>query len=308
MSVKTARRDLEALAIAGIPVYSQAGQGRRLVADRRRPHRPQRADRGRGPHAVPGRRAVVDGDAGGQGGAAQARPGAARDVPRRRRGGGVGRRARPGRLGRHDGAPAAATSTTLQQAVVDGRPGPPRLRRPHAHARPSAWSTRWASSRRARSGTSSPTPTTGCARSALNRVRSVELTDDPVVRPPDFDLAETWRSVVETIEERRTAAKAVVRDRSGGWLSGCAAQFASSFTGARRGPTTAASTSRSARRRLERIAEQLAGWGAAARGRRAPTRSATDLARIGRELVDPLRGDGLSPRSRAHSPRRPAAI
>ena len=95
-------------------------QGRRLVAARRRPHRPQRAHRGRGPHAVHGRRPVVGGHARGQGRAAQARPGAARDVPRRRRGGRVGRRARPGRLGRHRRRPGRPTSTCCSRPSSTG--------------------------------------------------------------------------------------------------------------------------------------------------------------------------------------------
>ena len=48
----------------------------------------------------------------------------------------------------------------------------------------------------------------------VNRVRSVELTDEPVERPVDFDLAETWRVVVEDVEQRRSAgslATAIVR-------------------------------------------------------------------------------------------------
>ena len=51
VSVATARRDLEALSTAGIPVYPQPG-GAGLVAARRRPHRPERAHRRRGPGAV----------------------------------------------------------------------------------------------------------------------------------------------------------------------------------------------------------------------------------------------------------------
>ncbi len=46
VSVKTARRDLEALAIAGIPVYSQPGRNGGWQLHRRRPHGPQRAHRG----------------------------------------------------------------------------------------------------------------------------------------------------------------------------------------------------------------------------------------------------------------------
>jgi predicted DNA-binding transcriptional regulator YafY len=49
----------------------------------------------------------------------------------------------------------------------------------------------------------------------VNRVRSVELTGDPVERPAGFDLATAWQSVVEQVEERRSEAQsgatAVVR-------------------------------------------------------------------------------------------------
>jgi predicted DNA-binding transcriptional regulator YafY len=38
------------------------------------------------------------------------------------------------------------------------------------------------------------------------RVRSVERTDRPVERPPGFDLAETWAEVVAEMDQRRTAS------------------------------------------------------------------------------------------------------
>jgi len=38
------------------------------------------------------------------------------------------------------------------------------------------------------------------------RVRAVELTDQPAVRPPGFDLATAWQEVVDTMESRRTHA------------------------------------------------------------------------------------------------------
>jgi predicted DNA-binding transcriptional regulator YafY len=54
----------------------------------------------------------------------------------------------------------------------------------------------------------------------VDRVRSVTMTDDAVVRPPGFDLAEHWRSVVETVDERR--APFIIRARivrhAVGWL------------------------------------------------------------------------------------------
>jgi predicted DNA-binding transcriptional regulator YafY len=38
----------------------------------------------------------------------------------------------------------------------------------------------------------------------LNRVTSVDPTGEPVVRPPDFDLAEHWRGIVARVDELRS--------------------------------------------------------------------------------------------------------
>ena len=45
----------------------------------------------------------------------------------------------------------------------------------------------------------------------LSRVRSVVVTDDPVDRPEGFDLATTWKSVVEAVDERRGEGRVVAR-------------------------------------------------------------------------------------------------
>jgi predicted DNA-binding transcriptional regulator YafY len=45
----------------------------------------------------------------------------------------------------------------------------------------------------------------------VSRVRSAVPTGEPVVRPDGFDLAETWRSIVDTIDERRVPFRAMVR-------------------------------------------------------------------------------------------------
>jgi hypothetical protein len=34
-------------------------------------------------------------------------------------------------------------------------------------------------------------------------VQSVELTGEPAVRPPDFDLSRAWEEIVSTLDERR---------------------------------------------------------------------------------------------------------
>ncbi len=54
----------------------------------------------------------------------------------------------------------------------------------------------------------------------LSRVRSVVVTEDPVDRPDHFDLEQTWSSVVEEIDERRAGyrAFALAEAESIGWL------------------------------------------------------------------------------------------
>jgi predicted DNA-binding transcriptional regulator YafY len=54
----------------------------------------------------------------------------------------------------------------------------------------------------------------------VNRVRGVTLTDDPVIRPEGFDLAATWRAVMETLETKRASYRVVVRAQRPaiGWL------------------------------------------------------------------------------------------
>ncbi len=42
----------------------------------------------------------------------------------------------------------------------------------------------------------------------VDRATSVELTDDPVVRPDGFDLAAAWQRIVEGIDERRAPVRA----------------------------------------------------------------------------------------------------
>lgn len=38
----------------------------------------------------------------------------------------------------------------------------------------------------------------------IDRVSSVDRTDDPVHRPADFDLAESWREIADEVDRRRT--------------------------------------------------------------------------------------------------------
>jgi predicted DNA-binding transcriptional regulator YafY len=52
------------------------------------------------------------------------------------------------------------------------------------------------------------------------RVQSVGLTDEPAVRPPDFDLGETWKEIAADIDELRGSAvvRARVDPQALGWL------------------------------------------------------------------------------------------
>ncbi|MFE4057210.1 helix-turn-helix transcriptional regulator [Streptomyces sp. NPDC059096] len=184
VSERTARRDLEALATAGIPVYPQRGRGggwalvggartdpvgltvgeiRELflvpgvpgVADA--PGVPSVPDEGATPHLRALERAVVDGS---QVRLGYERPGGAADE----------RIVHPLGLATKAGVRYLVASTGAA-----GGPGALRIFR-------------------------------------LSRVTSVEPTGDPAVRPEGFDLAVAWRSLASTAEERTRAA--TVRGRA----------------------------------------------------------------------------------------------
>jgi len=280
VSVKTARRDLLALAMAGIPVYSQAGKGGgwSLIGGARTDLSGLTAAEARTLFMVAGPSSTATPEA----------KAALRKLVQ----------ALPETF-RAD-AEAAASAVVLDPAGWGGStaPRPPHLadlQRSVVEGR----QVRLGYADRTRSETERVIHPLGLVEKnmvwyliadtakglrtfRLNRVRSVVVTDDPVVRPPDFDLAETWRSVVETIEERRTVAKAVVRvDRR--LAPGLRAQFASSFTVLGETGDGRLDVEIGAPK-LERIAEQLAGWGALLEVV-SPDEVCAELARIGRELV-----------------------
>lgn len=116
----------------------------------------------------------------------------------------------------------------------------------------------------------------------VDRVRGVHVTDAPATRPVDFDLDAAWRAITDEVQERRTSVRATVRiaaDRLP-WLRG---QFGSDLgdaTDVGNGlvdvPVGAA--------RAEQLAEQLAGWG---RGIEVidPPEVREHLSRLGAELT-----------------------
>jgi len=220
VSERTARRDLEALAMAGIPVYSQQGRngGWSLLGGARTDLSGLTAAEARTLFMVAGP-------------SAQATPqikSALRKLVR----------ALPEPFRAEAEAAAAAVVLDpahwdrtqlpppphldeLQRAVVDGvqvrlryagrdRPESERIVHPLGLvSKASVWYLV--------AGTDA-----GMRTFRVSRVREVARTEDPVERPEGFDLAETWRSIVGTIDELRAGFRATVLadPEAAGWLRG----------------------------------------------------------------------------------------
>jgi predicted DNA-binding transcriptional regulator YafY len=214
VSVKTARRDLEALAVAGIPVYSQPGRngGWQLLGGARTDLSGLTAAEARTLFMIAGPSSTATPEA----------KAALRKLVQ----------ALPETF-RAD-AEAAASAVVLDPARWGGTPPP---RPPHLDALQRAVldgvQVRLGYADRRRSRTERVVHPLGLVEKdgvwylvadtangmrtfRVNRVRSVEPTGEPVERPAGFDLARTWESVVATIEEQRTSARAVVRTPSWG--------------------------------------------------------------------------------------------
>ena len=116
----------------------------------------------------------------------------------------------------------------------------------------------------------------------VDRIAGAEVLADAAPRPADFDLADAWAEVVEQIERRRSLVAAtvtiptsllpVLRDHFGRHLEVTGAK------GRRTIARVAAHTHRS-------IAEQLAGWGTTV-DVLGPNAVKDELARIGHELAE----------------------
>jgi predicted DNA-binding transcriptional regulator YafY len=220
VSERTARRDLEALAMAGIPVYSQQGRngGWSLLGGARTDLSGLTAAEARTLFMVAGP-------------SAQATPqikSALRKLVR----------ALPEPFRAEAEAAAAAVVLDpahwdrtqlpppphldeLQRAVVDGvqvrlryagrdRPESERIVHPLGLvSKASVWYLV--------AGTDA-----GMRTFRVSRVREVTRTEDPVERPEGFDLAETWKAIVGTIDELRAGFRATVLAdaEAAGWLRG----------------------------------------------------------------------------------------
>ena len=120
----------------------------------------------------------------------------------------------------------------------------------------------------------------------MDRVASVEVTAQPANRPEGFDLAREWQRVVSYVEERRARVRAtvlvrrrhlwVLRDHFGTYLD-VIGDAPAAGDEERIEVTLAAHTARS-------LAEQLAGWGSMIEVT-GPEDVRRELARIGAELT-----------------------
>ncbi|WP_116202233.1 helix-turn-helix transcriptional regulator [Amycolatopsis circi] len=274
ISVATARRDLEALSAAGIPVYPQPGRGGgwSLVGGARTDLSGLTAAESQalflmlGPAASGGaelssalRKLVralpatfrADAEA------------AARAVV-----------SDPAGWGEQDREPPALVQS-LQQAVVQRRKvrfdysGKARLIDPYGLAdKDGVWYL------------IAGTPA-GQRTFRVDRISAAETTDLPSERPDDFDLREQWARVVEEMEQRRSLVSATVLVDAR-YLSVLRSHFARhcEVIGEQDGRVQVKVAAHWARS----IAEQLAGWGAMVEVVE-PESVRVELARIGRELT-----------------------
>ncbi len=220
VSIRTARRDLEALSIAGIPVYSQAGRGGgwSLVGGARTDLSGLTAAEARTLFLVAGPSSAVTPEAK----AAlrklvQALPETFRAEAEKAAAAIV---LDPARWG--DTAPPPPPHLeALQQAVVKGvqvrlgysdrnRSISERVVHPLGLvAKGSVWYL-------------VADTEAGIRTFRLWRIRSVDLTDEPAHRPTGFDLAETWRGIVARMDEQRSSqrVRALADPPIIGWLRG----------------------------------------------------------------------------------------
>ena len=227
VSVKTARRDLEALAIAGIPVYSQPGRGGgwSLMGGARTDLSGLTAAEARTLFLVAGPSSAVTPEAK----AAlrklvHALPETFRAEAEKAASAIVLDPARWG--GRAPSTPPHLEA--LQQAVVQGvqvrlgyrdAKGTVTERTVHPLGLVSKGATWYLLAH------------TDAGRRTFRvwRVRTVELTDEPAHRPPDFDLHRAWQEVVDALEERQTLrpVRALAATQAVHWLR---AQFGTRLT------------------------------------------------------------------------------
>jgi predicted DNA-binding transcriptional regulator YafY len=306
VSVKTARRDLEALSMAGIPVYPQAGRngGWQLLGGSRTDLSGLTQTEARTLFMVAGPASTATPEA----------KAALRKLVQ----------ALPETF-RAD-AEQAASSVVLDAASWGAeQPLPPEFLEPLRRAVAAAVQVNLGYADRTRSESTRVVHPLGLVEKGstwyliantdkglrtfrLNRVRSVEFTSDPVERPDGFDLAEAWQGVVDHVEERRNefraGATAVVRVSRQG-VEGLKYAFGSTVRvlGAVDGQSDLFDVEVGSRHPAY-IAERLAGWAQVIdvldTEENAEVRK--HLADIGRVLVDRYGADRVGDRAVRPSP------
>ncbi len=208
VSPRTARRDLEALAMAGVPVYSQAGRGGgwSLVGGARTDLSGLNAAEARALFLVAGPGAATPEVKAALRKLVRALPETFRASAESASGAVIIDASDWDRIPVDPPVHLAA----LQQAVVDGvqvrldyagRDRAPGARLVHPLGLVAKRQTWYLIA----------DTDAGMRTFRVSRVRAVSLTDEPVRRPPEFDLAETWRRVLSTLDERRTPCKVAAR-------------------------------------------------------------------------------------------------
>jgi predicted DNA-binding transcriptional regulator YafY len=208
VSVRTARRDLEGLAMAGIPVYSQPGRGGgwRLIGGSRTDLSGLTADEARTLFLVAGPSTATPQVKAALRKLVQALPSSFRSDAEAAAGAVV----QDPTSWDHSHIPQPAHLEALQQAVIDAeqvrlgygrRDGKTSERVVHPLGlvvKNQVWYLI--------AGTEA-----GQRTFRVSRVRSVAPTGDPVQRPAGFDLAAAWRAIITTLDEHRAPATVHVR-------------------------------------------------------------------------------------------------
>ncbi len=281
VSVKTARRDLEALAMAGIPVYSQAGRngGWSLVGGARTDLSGLTAAETRALFLLAGPSAALTPEA------KTALRKLVQALPETFR----------------SAAEAAAAAIVLDPAGWGDRPpvDPPHLATLQ-QAVVDGLQVRISYSDRRRQQTDRTVHPLGLVEKGsvwylvagteagmrtfrLSRIQSVVVTAQAVERPPDFDLATAWQATVAAVEERRTSVRAIVHVAPLA-VGPLRQQFGTGFRVVRDRLPDGRVEVEIGMAYPNRIAEQLAGWGDHVEVV-SPDEVRDLLARIGSQLV-----------------------
>jgi predicted DNA-binding transcriptional regulator YafY len=290
VSERTARRDLEALSVAGIPVYAQAGRngGWALVGGARTDLTGLTADEARAMFMVVGPAAAATPELK----AALRKLVRAMPEPFRESAQTAANSIviDPGGWGRSGQAFRPKHLNALQSAVIavqqvrlgySDRTGKVSTRTVHPLGLVVKGSTWYLIA-----GTDA-----GRRTFRVGRVTSVEPTGEPAIRPDDFDLAEVWEGISASIEEMRTPhhLEAEVDAEIVGalrWMFDRQLTVLSPYgadTGEGRVRVQIGGHS------VERIAQQIAGFGAHITVL-APDEARAALADVGRQLVDEYAG------------------